>query len=108
MKQLNGEKKKIAATAFQKRVFLATKKIPKGRVATYKEIAAVLGEPRAARAVGNALNKNRSEDVPCHRIIRSDGSVGGYAHGRKRKEEVLKKEGIAIRKGKINLSRYGA
>lgn len=57
--------------------------------------------PRAARAVGNALNKNRSVVVPCHRVIRSDGIVGGYVYGNKRKVSILKKEGVFIRNGKI-------
>ncbi|HWA64450.1 MAG TPA: MGMT family protein, partial [Candidatus Paceibacterota bacterium] len=58
------------------------------------QVAAAIGRPRAARAVGNALNKNPfAPEVPCHRVIRSDGSTGGFAFGRKKKIQLLKKEG---------------
>lgn len=64
---------------------------------TYAEVAAAIGRPRAARAVGNALNKNpfsfeAGGDVPCHRVIRSDGSTGGFASGPAAKMRLLKKE----------------
>lgn len=78
---------------FQESVYKVVKKIPKGKVLTYKQVAEKIGKPSAYRAVGNALNKNRNKNVPCHRVIRSDGKVGGYAWGSKKKEEILKKEG---------------
>lgn len=81
-------------TEFQKKVYNAVKKIPKGKVLTYKEVARLIGSPRAYRAVGNALNKNQFEEVPCHRVIRNDGGIGGYAHGIKLKIKLLKKEGV--------------
>ena len=77
---------------FRKKVYRVVSKIQKGRVMTYKEVAETAGFPRAWRAVGNALNKNRSSKVPCHRIIRSDGKVGGYRGGTKKKIALLKKE----------------
>lgn len=80
-------------TNFQKRVYQVVKKIPKGKVVTYKEVAKAIGKPRACRAVGNALNKNTDLNVPCHRVIRSDGSLGGYRKGARKKIELLKKEG---------------
>ena len=86
---------------FRERVFRATRKIPYGKVTTYKNIAVAIGSPRAVRAVGNALNKNRSAQVPCHRVVRSDGGVGGYAHGQRNKILVLKKEGILIENKKL-------
>lgn len=79
--------------SFQEKVYSVVRKIPKGKVLTYKEVAIKVGNPNAARAVGNALNKNRSKDVPCHRVIRSDGKTGGYYCGAKAKIEILKKEG---------------
>lgn len=91
--------------SFNKRVWELTKKVPKGKVTTYKEIARKL-KTKAYRAVGNALNKNRSRKVPCHRVIRSDGYVGGFAHGTRKKQRILRKEGIKIHKGKINLKTY--
>ncbi|HVZ11241.1 MAG TPA: MGMT family protein [Candidatus Paceibacterota bacterium] len=84
----------MAITPFQKLVYDAVRKIPKGETMTYAQVAAAIGRPRAARAVGNALNKNPfAPEVPCHRVIRSDGSTGGFAFGRKKKIQLLKKEG---------------
>jgi O-6-methylguanine DNA methyltransferase len=79
-------------SGFERRVYEACKKIPRGSVTTYSEIARAIGSPRAMRAVGNALNKNPFLSVPCHRVICNDGSVGGFAHGTKRKLELLKQE----------------
>lgn len=60
---------------------------------TYAEVARVVGKPRAYRAVGNALKKNHNPKIPCHRVIRSDGKIGGYNRGAKVKLALLKKEG---------------
>lgn len=68
------------------------KKIPMGRVLTYKEVARRAGRPRAFRAVGNILSKNYDPEIPCHRVIRADGQVGGYNRGQKKKIELLRKE----------------
>ena len=91
----------IFSTPFQKRVYEAVKKIPRGQVLSYQEVAGRLGELGAARAVGNALNRNFNKEVPCHRVVRSDGSVGGYRRGTAKKIEILKKEGVKIINGKI-------
>ena len=80
-------------TGFHKKVYDAVKKVPKGKVLTYKEVAQLVGSPGAYRAVGNALNKNPFKSVPCHRVIRSDGKIGGYARGTAEKVKILKKEG---------------
>ena len=90
-------------------VMKATKLIPKGKVATYGDIAALIGNPKAFRAVGNALNKNPfpPKDVSCHRVSRTDGSVGGYAGDTPRKIEILRSEGIEIINGKIDLEKFG-
>jgi O-6-methylguanine DNA methyltransferase len=79
------------------------RKIPKGKVLTYKQIASLTGKPRAWRAIGNILNKNRNPKIPCHRIIRSDGKIGGYKNGTKKKIALLKKEGVIIRNRRIAL-----
>ena len=82
--------------------------IPRGRVTTYKSLAKVVGNPRAARAAGNACNANPDAPrTPCHRVIASDGSLGGYAHGLKRKAALLKAEGVEIAGGKIDLKKFG-
>ncbi|HSB46473.1 MAG TPA: MGMT family protein [Candidatus Bilamarchaeum sp.] len=86
---------------FMQKVFAACSRIPKGRVSTYGQIARAIGMPGASRAVGNALNRNRSPSVPCHRVVRSDGSVGGFAHGARAKVRMLENEGLRVRGGRI-------
>jgi len=78
---------------FSNGVYQVVKKIPRGKVLTYKQVAIKLGNAKLARAVGNALNKNPYKSVPCHRIIRSDGRLGGYNRGKNEKIKLLKKEG---------------
>lgn len=85
-------------SSFQEKVYQVVKKIPKGTVLTYKELAKQAGSPRAWRAVGNILSKNKNPKIPCHRVIRSDGRVGGYKGGLKKKITLLKKEGVLIEK----------
>ena len=79
--------------AFTEKVYEVVKKIPKGSVLTYKEVAKRAGNINASRAVGNILNKNHDPQIPCHRVIRSDGKLGGYNKGEKQKIMILKKEG---------------
>lgn len=87
---------------FQKHVLTLAKQIPEGRISTYGEIAKALGDLRASRAVGNALNKNPAPvEVPCHRVVMSDGAIGGYSLGIERKIELLKKEGVKIQGNKV-------
>ena len=81
--------------------------IPKGRISTYKLIGRKLGRGgQVYRAVGAALNRNKNKKVPCHRVVNSDGSVGGFATGVRNKIKLLKKEGIKIKNKKINLKKY--
>lgn len=63
---------------FGDRVLQIVRAIPSGSTMTYQEVAVAAGSPRAARAVGNILNANTDPSIPCHRVVRSDGSVGGY------------------------------
>lgn len=79
---------------FRERVLAVVKKIPKGSVMTYKDVARAAGSPGAARAVGSVMKSNYDPAIPCHRVIRSDGLIGEYNRGKKRKLELLKKEGI--------------
>ena len=91
---------------FDAKVWKLMEKIPKGRVTTYGLIAKKLNT-KAYRAVGNACRKNPyAPRVPCHRVVNSDGSIGGFASGTKKKMAMLKKEGVEIRKGKIDLKKY--
>lgn len=81
-------------TKFQNKVYEIVKKIPRGKVMTYKEIAKAINRPRACRVIGNVLNKNIDPTVPCHRVIRSDGLMGGFKEGTKKKIELLKNEKV--------------
>lgn len=87
---------------FSELVWQATRRIPKGKVATYAIIAKLIKRPKAVRAVGNALNKNPyAPTVPCHRVIRSDGLIGGFASGSNKKIKLLRSEKINIVKNKV-------
>ena len=91
---------KLSGTHFQIKVWNYLKKIPKGKVKTYLEVAKAVGKPRAFRAVANAVGKNPyPPKIPCHRVIRSDGSLGGYSGkgGIKEKRKLLIKEKVIIR-----------
>ena len=88
--------------SFQEKVFNAVKKIPKGKVLTYKIVAKKVGKLKAWRAVGNILNHNPDpKTIPCHRVIRADGRVGGYRYGIKRKTSLLKREGLVVKNGRV-------
>lgn len=93
---------KNSLTNFEKEVLSAVKKVPKGRVAIYKEIAKTIGRPKAVRAVGNTLNKNpEAPKIPCHRVVKSNGSIGGYKGGVKEKIKLLYDEGVEVRNNKV-------
>ena len=90
---------KLKGTDFQIKVWKCLKKIKKGQVKTYKEVAMAINKPKAVRAVANACAKNPyAPKVPCHRVIRSDGSLGGFSApgGVKTKKKMLKREGFLI------------
>ena len=91
--------KNIEGTNFQIQVWTEISKIPFGMTKTYKELAVSIGKPNSARAVANACGKNPYPiDIPCHRVVRSDGSIGGFSApgGTKAKKKLLKKEGFLI------------
>lgn len=112
---------------FSSKVYEIIKKIPKGKVATYSQVAKLAGNPKTARAVGLALKRNPTPIiVPCHRVIFANGFLGGYSAGFSKKIKLLKNEGVKIkiissrhkgspdissqslRIGKIDLRIYGA
>ncbi|MEM5877971.1 MAG: MGMT family protein [Candidatus Aenigmatarchaeota archaeon] len=90
---------------FKEKVWLLIKKVPKGKVTTYKQIASLLNT-KAYRAVGTACNKNPYKDVPCHRVVNSNGNIGGYARGKNEKIKLLEKEGIKIINERVDLKKY--
>ena len=90
---------RLIGTKFQVKVWGYLRKIPRGSLKTYAQVAKAIGKPRAVRAVANAIGKNPyAPKIPCHRVIRSDGSLGGYSGkgGVKTKRFLLKKEGIRL------------
>src|SRR5207249_11148673 len=90
----------IADSSFTRRVLSVVRRIPPGRVATYGDVAALAGRPRAARAVGNIMRDCRRPDVPCHRVIAAGGRLGGYG-GR----EPLKRSPLAAEGGVVSGAR---
>jgi methylated-DNA-[protein]-cysteine S-methyltransferase len=85
--------------SFSDKVRNIVRKIPEGKVLTYKQVAEKAGKPGAARAVGNIMRANYDPDIPCHRVIRSDGKMGGYNRGGvEKKKEILMNEKISARR----------
>jgi methylated-DNA-[protein]-cysteine S-methyltransferase len=92
----------MSLTEFQNKVLMKLKEVPCGKVTTYGYLARAAGHPGAARAVGNAVNKNPwAPRVPCHRVVASGGGIGGFASGINNKIKLLKKEGVEVKKGRI-------
>ena len=95
----------VTGMSFNQRVWALTARIPAGKVCTYGDIAAALGSPGAARAVGNALNRNPyAPGVPCHRVVGSNGSLTGFAGGLEKKSQLLQAEGVRVSSGKADLA----
>ncbi len=93
---------------FNEKCYEILRGVPQGKVTTYAGLARAVGSARAARAVGNAMNKNPyAPDVPCHRVVRSDGGVGGFASGTRKKIEMLRAEGVNVVRGRVDLKRFG-
>ena len=98
------------ATDFTKRVYAIVTRIPKGKVATYGQVALIAGRPGAARAVGMVMSKNKdTKAVPCHRVVASNGALTGYAYGNgiTTKKNILKKEQVIFKGEKIDLAVSG-
>lgn len=96
--------------SFYSKVYKIVKKIPRGKVATYKEIARLAGNPRAFRAVGTAMKNNPNlKTIPCHRVVGSDGKMHGYSAegGIAAKIQLLKAEGASFIKDKVQLNTSG-
>ena len=88
-------------SAFAERCYTALKRVPKGKVTTYAALASAINS-KAVRAVGTAMSKNpNAPQVPCHRVVRSNGEIGNYAGGVRRKIELLQAEGLTVANGRI-------
>jgi methylated-DNA-[protein]-cysteine S-methyltransferase len=96
----NGSKILPKSTIKDEDVYDLLRKIPAGKVSTYGDLAKALGNPSASREIGRILGENPNPiEVPCHRVVMSDGKVGGYAYGTTRKRELLEKEGVSLTNG---------
>ncbi len=84
------------ASEFTRRVLSVVRRIPPGRVATYGDVAALAGRPRACRAVGNIMRDCRRSDIPCHRVIAAGGRLGGYGGRESMKRALLAAEGVIV------------
>jgi O-6-methylguanine DNA methyltransferase len=91
----------VPTSPFTSRVLSAVRRIPTGKVATYGDVAAVAGQPRAARAVGNIMRECRARDVPCHRVIAAAGKLGGYGGNLELKRSLLRAEGVLVSGNRI-------
>lgn len=92
--KLNHKKQIHSFNSFRERVLTVVRGIKKGSVLTYKQVARKAGSPRAYRAVGNVLTQNYNSKIPCHRVVKSDGTPGGYNRGMRKKIALLRKEGV--------------
>ncbi len=109
IKRMIAESYDLVTDSPTKRIYEAVKKIPKGMVATYADVAEMAGDRKMARAVGNALHKNPDPStIPCHRVVNSKGELAGeYAFGGAWKQaQILESEGVEITEGKVNLKKY--
>lgn len=110
IKRMIAESYDLVADSTTERIYEAVKKIPKGFVATYGQVAELAGNPKMARAVGNALHKNPDPDnIPCYRVVNSKGELAGaFAFGGAEVQaNLLRADGIEVRDGKVDLNRYG-
>lgn len=110
IKRMIAESYDLVTDSPTKRIYEAVKKIPKGHVATYGQIAEMAGNPRMSRAVGNALHKNPDPlHIPCFRVVNSKGELAGaFAFGGgKAQAELLREDGVEVVNGKVDLEKYG-
>ena len=91
----------MGRTEFAARVLAVVRRIPPGRVATYGDVAAAAGRPRAPRAVGNVMRACADASVPCHRVIGAGGTLGGYGRDLNRKRQLLIAEGVTVSRNTI-------
>lgn len=110
IKQMIADSYELVTDSPAKRIYEAVKQIPRGKVATYGQVAALAGNPKMARAVGNALHKNPDPiNIPCYRVVNGKGELAGeFAFGGAGEQErLLRADGIEVRNGRVDLTIYG-
>jgi O-6-methylguanine DNA methyltransferase len=110
IKRMIAESYDLVTDSPSRRIYEAVKRIPRGKVATYGQVAAMAGDPKMARAVGNALHKNPDpEHIPCYRVVNAKGELAGeFAFGGAGAQtELLRADGIEVVDGRVDLARYG-
>lgn len=110
IKRMISESYNLVSDSPTKRIYEAVKRIPKGKVATYRQVAAMAGNPKMCRAVGNALHKNPNpEEIPCYRVVNAKGELAGeFAFGGKGAQaKRLMEDGIFVENGRVDLKKYG-
>jgi O-6-methylguanine DNA methyltransferase len=110
IKRMIAESYDLVTDSPSRRIYEAVRRIPRGRVATYGQVAAMAGDPKMARAVGNALHKNPDpEHIPCYRVVNAKGELAGaFAFGGESVQaELLRADGIVVENGRVDLARYG-
>ena len=110
IRQMIAESYDLVTDSPTKRIYEAVKKIPKGHVATYGQVAQMAGNPKMARAVGNALHKNPDpEHIPCFRVVNGKGELAGkFAFGGEGGQtRLLEEDGISVKNGRVDLGKYG-
>lgn len=95
LKTLRSRRGYRTPSSFRNKVLKVVSSIPEGKMLTYQEVARISGNTKAYRSVGNILNKNYDSRIPCHRVVRSDGKVGGYNRGAEMKRALLRRESIS-------------
>lgn len=96
-----GHAVRVVPNNFAARVLSVVRRIPRGRVATYGDVAALAGRPRASRAVGNVMRSCGRPDIPCHRVIAAGGRLGGYGGDEPLKRSLLMAEGILVSRSRV-------
>lgn len=110
VKRMIAESYDLVSDSPTKRIYEAVKKIPKGKVATYGQVAELAGDKKMARAVGNALHKNPDPDaIPCYRVVNAKGELAGeFAFGGEgAQRKLLEADGIVVTNGRVDLKKYG-
>lgn len=106
MSNLRNKEIPACLSVFQQKLYDKLREVPRGKVTTYQDLAHAIGT-KAHRAVGTAMNKNPfAPEVPCHRVVKANGEIGQFAHGKEQKLAMLLAEGVEVKDNKIDLAKF--